>query len=1209
MKSNYTKVRVAQFLMFTLSLFAFLTVSTRMNGQATLPHHDPINYTAAATLQTQTSWTALNSGDDIVVSSGSLSYSGLPASTGNKATFGGAGFDAAKLFTQQTSGTVYASYILNVASLGSLNTTGGYQFAFNEGTGTTFGATVWLRADGTGYDIGINPKTTAANTQWSTGTQTINTPIFVVISYQMVSGTLNDVVKLWINPALGGAEPTATLSATNGLASDLANVNRFLVRQGSATDTPNIEFDELRIGTSWASVTPAGTAITPSVTSLTDFGSISVGASSTAQTFTVSGSNLTGSVTVTRPSTDFEISADGVDWSNATLTLTQTAGVLDGEPVTIYVRCSPASAGPLSGNVALSSSGATTVNVAVTGTGVGSASQDSDIIVDGGFTYTSNIAYASYQAADVTDANSVAIGQFIIRDGGASSPDADALSTILNDISFSVTNPGSLRSVALYDGTTELGEVAGGATLSFTGLTVFASDDATKTLTLYATFNSAVTDNQQFSVALATASDDNSGSLFGALGTPVTTTTTDENRIEVSATTFAFTTQPSNIVVDGTMSPNVVARARDINGNNDLDFVADCEITSSGTMTGEPLTVTAVAGVVTISGIVHTVSETGVTLSIASAAASIAAVSSATFDVTPLPILAFDFVGLAGDEVSAASTINDVNLTTSTITRGSGITTSANADRFGATGFTTAAVLDANDYFEFTVTPNAGYEFSVTSIIANLQRSGTGPTRAALRSSADAYASDLGSVAVLADVTTTQVATFTFTQSSNIAPVTYRLYLYLSENTTGTAGPESTGNDIEVYGSTGVNSTDCNDISACNYNAASSGTTQCIYPSTTYYIDVDGDGYASGTILACAPGVGYTTTVLPTGDCDDNNAAANPGIQEIDCDGIDNNCFAGIDEESVVGCQDSNASNYNPAATCPGTCTYSGSFTAGNLVVSRMGDGTAFPTGSTTYQVFLEQMTPAGTAVSSLPMPTVGGTRLTQAASSTAEGFITRTPDGEAVVFAGYDAAAGSALTGNARVANIIDLNYTTSRLFSSSTLYTGSTNFRSAVSDGTNAWTSGSGVGIHYATSSSATLISSAITNTRVVNIFNGELYFSTGSGTPGIYKVGTGLPTSSTTNSVVIATGSGSSPYDFVFSPDGNTLYVADDRTTTSGGVYKYTYDGSTWTQAAQFYLGSSYPAASSVLVDFYTYAQPKIYVVARLMTMVLLERLIQH
>jgi hypothetical protein len=108
-------------------------------GQVTLPHHDPINYTVGQGLQTQTGWTTLNSGDALLISSGNLTYTGLGASSGNKVTFDGTGIDAAKLFTQQTSGTVYYSFLLNISSLGSLNSSGSYFTSFNEGTGTTFG--------------------------------------------------------------------------------------------------------------------------------------------------------------------------------------------------------------------------------------------------------------------------------------------------------------------------------------------------------------------------------------------------------------------------------------------------------------------------------------------------------------------------------------------------------------------------------------------------------------------------------------------------------------------------------------------------------------------------------------------------------------------------------------------------------------------------------------------------------------------------------------------------------------------------------------------------------------------------------------------------------------------------------------------------------------------------------------------------------------
>jgi len=253
-------MRKITFFKTMLVAIALVIGSLSASGQVTLPHLDPLNYTVGQGLQTQTNWTSLNSGDALLIATGNLSYPGLPTSTGNKVTFDAAGIDAAKSFAQQTSGTVYYSFLLNISALGSLNTTGGYFTGLNEGTSTSYGATVWTRADGVGYDLGINPRTTAANTQWST-INAINTTVFVVISYQIVSSTANDIVRMWINPTPGSTEPAATLTATNA-GTDLLNLNRILLRQDAAATTPFIEMDELRIGTSWADVTPASSVIT-----------------------------------------------------------------------------------------------------------------------------------------------------------------------------------------------------------------------------------------------------------------------------------------------------------------------------------------------------------------------------------------------------------------------------------------------------------------------------------------------------------------------------------------------------------------------------------------------------------------------------------------------------------------------------------------------------------------------------------------------------------------------------------------------------------------------------------------------------------------------------------------------------------------------------------------------------------------------------------
>ncbi|MFN0188380.1 MAG: MopE-related protein, partial [Bacteroidia bacterium] len=60
-----------------------------------------------------------------------------------------------------------------------------------------------------------------------------------------------------------------------------------------------------------------------------------------------------------------------------------------------------------------------------------------------------------------------------------------------------------------------------------------------------------------------------------------------------------------------------------------------------------------------------------------------------------------------------------------------------------------------------------------------------------------------------------------------------------------------------------------------------------------YYVDADGDGYGAGLATSsCSPIVG---SVLVDGDCDDNNAAVNPGAIEI-CNGIDDDCDSQSDE-------------------------------------------------------------------------------------------------------------------------------------------------------------------------------------------------------------------------------------------------------------------------------------------------------------------------
>lgn len=69
-------------------------------------------------------------------------------------------------------------------------------------------------------------------------------------------------------------------------------------------------------------------------------------------------------------------------------------------------------------------------------------------------------------------------------------------------------------------------------------------------------------------------------------------------------------------------------------------------------------------------------------------------------------------------------------------------------------------------------------------------------------------------------------------------------------------------------------------------------------PGTTYYRDLDGDGYGSSehTWLDCSQPDGYAAQ---GGDCDDFSATTHPGAREL-CNGRDDDCDGEIDEDLEV---------------------------------------------------------------------------------------------------------------------------------------------------------------------------------------------------------------------------------------------------------------------------------------------------------------------
>ena len=131
-------------------------------------------------------------------------------------------------------------------------------------------------------------------------------------------------------------------------------------------------------------------------------------------------------------------------------------------------------------------------------------------------------------------------------------------------------------------------------------------------------------------------------------------------------------------------------------------------------------------------------------------------------------------------------------LTASNVTVGSDIGSIAfnGTDFYGQDGWPTTTTIDANAYFQFTLTANSNYYLVLNTVSLALRRSttgtaaGSGPENWILASSLDGYTSVISSGAL-----TTNYQTFTITLPAAFqsigSTVTFRLYGYNSVTTSG----------------------------------------------------------------------------------------------------------------------------------------------------------------------------------------------------------------------------------------------------------------------------------------------------------------------------------------------------------------------------------------------------------------------------------------
>ncbi|WP_428305061.1 PEP-CTERM sorting domain-containing protein [Lacipirellula sp.] len=254
-------------------------IVTQTNVAASQPWLDPTSPTPPAAAS-----------DTSVIVAGNLGFPGLQAATGNslalprlpngnyaRINLPGAPYNATK-----NDGSLFASFTLKMTNWVTLvsgaendaNRMGAFIAGFHLGTGTggmstatAFAGQIRIRRELDGsnvqtgnYQLGIvkhNAGLTPATTAWDLSqSYAVGDELLLVMEYQHLTGTTtDDQVRLWINPTPGAPAGTPSVTAQIGPA-DVANINSFWFR-GDQLSPGDLQIDELRVGPTFADVTPA----------------------------------------------------------------------------------------------------------------------------------------------------------------------------------------------------------------------------------------------------------------------------------------------------------------------------------------------------------------------------------------------------------------------------------------------------------------------------------------------------------------------------------------------------------------------------------------------------------------------------------------------------------------------------------------------------------------------------------------------------------------------------------------------------------------------------------------------------------------------------------------------------------------------------------------------------------------------------------------
>jgi hypothetical protein len=279
-----------------------------------------------------------------------------------------------------------------------------------------------------------------------------------------------------------------------------------------------------------------------------------------------------------------------------------------------------------------------------------------------------------------------------------------------------------------------------------------------------------------------------------------------------------------------------------------------------------------------------------------------------------------------------------------------------------------------------------------------------------------------------------------------------------------------------------------------------------------------------------------------------------------------------------------------------------------NLVVIRLGSGAQTLTANGN-SMYLDQYAKDGTYLSTVTIPDSGAYGMVGigpyvvpvgANSSVTGSSLSRSADGLHLSFAGYatNLSYGAALqnataTAVPRGIGLVDAQGRYSLAIAATNAFSPAI-WRGAVTDGTNNYYGHARtIGTYYfGYDSTGTVVQSTWVNTRSMAIFNKNIYMAAAVNNLNGVMLINGMPTNAATGTVIIPTAS-TGTSDCQVSPDGNLIYVADDRASANGGgVQRWHFDGSNWN--LDYTLTSNMPNGARYVTADFSGANPVVYAV---------------